>query len=317
MTRSLAPRFQMSGTLVVVFLAVTLASCTSGGGTRAAHPTTTAAGGQTTTGTRRGAWIGARRVGRQSDGSVVTPSGQLISPAGAQVELLGRPLAVAIRPDGRTAALLSGTSIQAGSAPLLSVVDLATAKVVQQFTPSGSSVASFGGLVYSPDGGYLYASALNAVVEASVASDGSLTFTRKFTVPYPTGLAISPDGSTLYAGLSTKNAVAVVDRASGDVRAADPRRERTTRSFARRRQALCREPGRARRVVRRPHEPVGGHAGRGRLDIGRCERWHRVGGRSRHEQCFHGGGRAPAHGSRRAEWLRVCGQHQQRFGVGD
>ena len=132
-----------------------------------------------------------------------------------QVEFTGRPLAVAVRPDGRTAAVLSGTSIQAGSAPLLTVVDLATAKVVQQFRPAASSVASFGGVVYAPDGRRVYASAVDAVVAASVEADGSLTAGRRLLVgQYPTGLAVSSDGATLYAALNTKNAVAIVDLAT-------------------------------------------------------------------------------------------------------
>ena len=164
--------------------------------------------------------MAAARVGRQRDGSVVTPSGQLITPAGTQVEFPGRPLAVAVRPDGRTAALLSGTSIQSGSAPLLTVVNLASTKVVQQFRPSESGVASFGGIVYAPDGRHVYASAIDAVVEASVGADGALTAGRRFLVDqYPTGLAVSSDGATLYAALSTKNTVAIVDLATGKMRA--------------------------------------------------------------------------------------------------
>jgi len=195
------------------------AACSGGGGNKSAHTTTTVAGAHSATGPTAGAPIGAARVGRQPDGSVVTPSGQRITPAGKQVELSGRPLAVAIRPDGRTATLLSGTSIQAGSAPLLTVIDVATAKVVQQLAPPNSGVASFGGVAYSPDGSHLYASALNAVVDMTVASNGSLAFARAFPVQYPTGLAVSPDDATLYAGSSTKNTVAVIDLASGALRA--------------------------------------------------------------------------------------------------
>jgi YVTN family beta-propeller protein len=199
---------------LVVLLACVLAACSSGGGSKGAS----ARGGPT-----GGAPVGTSRVGRQSDGAVVTPSGQLVTPAGTQVDFAGRPLAVAIRPDGRTAAFLSGTSIQAGTAPLLTVVDLATAKVVQQLRPAASGVASFGGIVYAPDGKRLYASAIDAVVEASVAADGSLTTGRRLLVgQYPTGLAVSSDGATLYAALNTKNAVAIVDLASGAVRAQVP-----------------------------------------------------------------------------------------------
>ncbi len=193
-------------------LACVLVACSGAGGSKGGKPV-----GSGPTG---GAPIGTARVGRQTDGSIVTPSGQVITPAGTQVTFAGRPLAVAVRPDGRTAAFLSGTSIQAGLAPLLTVVDLASTKVVQQFRPSGSGVASFGGIVYAPDGRHVYASGIDAVVEASVGADGALTEGRRFLVgQYPTGLAVSSDGATLYAALSTKNAVAVVDLATGKVRA--------------------------------------------------------------------------------------------------
>src|SRR5688572_1571032 len=48
-------------------------------------------------------------VGRQTDGSVVITTNQVLTPAGRQVEFQGRPLAVALSPDRRTAAFLNGT----------------------------------------------------------------------------------------------------------------------------------------------------------------------------------------------------------------
>src|SRR4051812_31837853 len=134
----------------------------------------------------------AKRVGRQADGSVVTSTGQVLTPAGKQVEFSGRPVAVAIHPNGNTAAFLAGTSLQGGGSPLVTVVDLATAKVLQQFTPPDSTVASYAGLAYSPDGTHLYASSLNALVDASVAADGKLTLARKLLEgEYPTGVALT------------------------------------------------------------------------------------------------------------------------------
>src|SRR5262245_48006615 len=50
-----------------------------------------------------------QQVGRQADGSVVVTTNQVLTPAGRQVEFRGRPLSVALSPDGRTAAFLNGT----------------------------------------------------------------------------------------------------------------------------------------------------------------------------------------------------------------
>lgn len=45
-------------------------------------------------------------VGPQPDGSFVTTTNQLVTPAGTQVNFNGRPVAVAVRPDQKTAAVL-------------------------------------------------------------------------------------------------------------------------------------------------------------------------------------------------------------------
>lgn len=50
-----------------------------------------------------------QQVGRQDDGSIVVTTNQILTPAGRQVEFRGRPLAVTLSPDGRTAAFLNGT----------------------------------------------------------------------------------------------------------------------------------------------------------------------------------------------------------------
>src|SRR5262245_14175771 len=84
-------------------------------------------------------------VGRHADGTVLLTTDQKIRPAGQQVEFPGRPVAVAVHPNGKTAALLNGY----GNA--LVVVDLQAGTVKQQFADAGSA-ASFAGLVYSRDG---------------------------------------------------------------------------------------------------------------------------------------------------------------------
>jgi DNA-binding beta-propeller fold protein YncE len=155
-----------------------------------------------------------RRVGRQDDGSIVVTTNQILTPAGRQVEFRGRPLAVALSPDGRTATFLNGT-YQA-----IILVDVGSWTVKQEFTAAGGS-ASFTGILYSRDGRRLYASqASGRIVVADVAPNGTLTLNRFITTlprstiayqgredgdPYPGGLALSQDGTILYAVLNRNN----------------------------------------------------------------------------------------------------------------
>src|SRR3954451_22394676 len=69
-------------------------------------------------------------VGRQSDGSVLTPDNQYVTPAGVSIEQSGRPMDLAVRPDGKTAVDLTKSG-----AGLFTVVDLVGQKVLQQYTP--------------------------------------------------------------------------------------------------------------------------------------------------------------------------------------
>ncbi|HEU0130329.1 MAG TPA: bifunctional YncE family protein/alkaline phosphatase family protein [Mycobacteriales bacterium] len=161
-----------------------------------------------------GALPGDRRVGRQGDGSVVTPTGQMVRPAGLAVEVAGRPNAVALHPRGHTAALLTALG-----APV-TVVDLTSRRVLQR---TGSGKASFAGLAYAPDGRALYASlADGAVLRFAVGADGRLSHAARLALPsagrhaeIAGGLAVSPDGRRLHVALNRSNALAVLDAATG------------------------------------------------------------------------------------------------------
>ena len=163
-----------------------------------------------------------KQVGRQTDGSVLLSTNQLITPAGLHVEFRGRPNAVALSPDRQQAAFLTG-AYQA-----IIVLDPASGAIKQEFSAAGSS-ASFSGIVYSQDGKKLYASQANGrLIIANVAADGTLSLdqlvaTPKSLIPYPGredgnafpgGLALSEDGSLLYVVLSRNNSVAVLDLAT-------------------------------------------------------------------------------------------------------
>jgi len=172
-----------------------------------------------------------QQVGRQDDGSIVVTTNQILTPAGRQVEFRGRPLAIALSPDGRTAAFLNGT-YQA-----IILVDIASWTVKQEFTAAGGS-ASFTGIIYSQDSRKVYASqATGRLVVADVAPNGTLTLNRFITTlptntasfpgredgdPYPGGLALSDDGNILYVVLNRNNSLAALDLRSDRVVAEIP-----------------------------------------------------------------------------------------------
>ena len=162
-----------------------------------------------------------RIVGRQADGSVLLPTNQTITPAGKQIEFDGRPNAMALSPDGKTAAILNG------NAQAIVLVDLEAAKIRQIFDKAGSS-ASYDGIAYSKDGKKLYASQAGRIVIANVSDDGAISLEKQIEVPrttayfagtsptsYPGGLALSDDGKTLYVALSRNNTLGALDLTSG------------------------------------------------------------------------------------------------------
>lgn len=165
--------------------------------------------------------LSGQLIGRQTDGSIITPSNQRLTPAGTQVEFAGRPTAVALRPDGQTAAAL----VSQGA--LIVVTDLRTGRVLQQFMPTRQG--SFTGVVYDPDGRHLTASRANGtLLRVTVTADGTLADPTTIRLPSgrgladPGGLAVSEDGSTLYVVLSRYNSLGVVDLSSGRLTAQIP-----------------------------------------------------------------------------------------------
>ncbi|GAC1441182.1 MAG: alkaline phosphatase family protein [Mycobacteriales bacterium] len=171
-----------------------------------------------------GGHLGVAHAGRQVDGSVINSIGQRITPAGQQLEFPGRPTAIAVRPDGRTAAVLNTRSSE------LTVVDLRTHTVIQSY---GTGGGSFDGLAYNPKGTRLFASdAGGKVLDLSVDTAGMLSLVKAIAAPsvppnpaatdinsasndaYPGGLAFSADGSKVYVVYSVLNQLGVIDVAS-------------------------------------------------------------------------------------------------------
>jgi YVTN family beta-propeller protein len=181
-------------------------------------------GGVSLAATRSGGHLGTAHAGRQADGTTITSTGQRLTPAGAQLEFPGRPTAIAVHPDGRTATLLNSKGGE------LVVVDLATRKVLQTYD---NGAGSYDGVAYNHAGTRLFASdAGGDVLDMAVAKNGTLTLVKAISPPqvepsansldvnasssnaYPGGLAFSRDDKKVYVTYSVLNQLGVIDVAS-------------------------------------------------------------------------------------------------------
>jgi DNA-binding beta-propeller fold protein YncE len=156
-------------------------------------------------------------VGKQADGTYFVPTGQTLAPAGKNLPFEGRPVDLAMRPDGKVLAVMLGSEIK--------FLDTATG----EFKPNdlrGSH--SFGGIVWARDGRTLYTTTNDGVaVTRFDASDqpeklkpieidlnSRIKPNRSAKSAKPCGLALSPDEKTLYAPLFNNGTLAVIDLSS-------------------------------------------------------------------------------------------------------
>jgi YVTN family beta-propeller protein len=180
-------------------------------------------------------------TGPQSNGSWVVSSGQIITPAGKQVDLgiRVRAKALALNPNkhNHTAALLT-----MGASQAVEVIDTKTGDVLQNYIPFGQdSSGSYSGIAYSPDGKYLvFSQDSSNVTIANVSEEGLLQDNAQVKVPanssfiecfanspagdgvpcgkfwtggtsYPGGVAVSLDSKTAYALLNQNNTLTKID----------------------------------------------------------------------------------------------------------
>jgi len=154
------------------------------------------------------------RVGPQEDGRIIVPTNQVLSPAGRQVIVGGRPTDVALSPDGRWLAVLNLREVV--------LVNVESGEVVGK-APNRDE--SFKGIVFAPDGKRVYASTTtDAIGVFDVSDDGKLTAAKPIEVPpksrterdvAPVGMAISADGKSLLVALNMRNSLAEIDLATG------------------------------------------------------------------------------------------------------
>jgi len=181
-------------------------------------------------------------TGPQPNGSFVVSSGQVITPAGTQVDLgiRVRAKAIALNPKvaTHTAAVLTLGATQA-----VEVFDTRSGEVLQNYLVLGQDPSgSFSGISYSPDGKYLiFSQDSSNIALAKVSTEGLLSDYAQISVPpnssfiscfpnsplgpygrpcatfytpstsYPGGVAFSKDGKSAYALLNNNDTLAKID----------------------------------------------------------------------------------------------------------
>jgi YVTN family beta-propeller protein len=141
----------------------------------------------------------------------LAPTMQLLKPAGKHVTYHGRPVDLVASPDGRHVYVKDNRG--------LVVIERNSWKVLQELKTKGGGPSEHG-IVLSKDGKRLFLGTVkDKVFEGEVGRDGKVNWRHEIKIPgpggkgssRPTGLALSPDGNTLYACLFNNNALAVVD----------------------------------------------------------------------------------------------------------
>jgi len=181
-------------------------------------------------------------TGPQPDGSWVVGDGQVITPAGTQVDLgiRVRAKAIALNPNLKThtAAVLT-----LGASQAVEVFDTNTGVVLQNYSSLGRDPSgSYSGIAYSADGKHLvFSQDSSNVAVANVTPEGLLEDNAQVSVPpnssfincfpnspvgayarpcatfyspwtsYPGGVAVSQDGKSAYALLNQNNTLTRID----------------------------------------------------------------------------------------------------------
>lgn len=174
-------------------------------------------------------------VGGSIEDAIVTPVNQRLTPVGKWLELPGmRPQVLALSPDGKIA-------VTSGKTSKLVVIDPETATVLQQvdlpsedstsgadqaaannLKPDTKAIASFTGLVFSPNGRSIYLSNVQGSIKVfSVDATNKVSSSYVIRIPdanapqrkqeIPSGLAISPDGKRLFVCGNLSNRLLEID----------------------------------------------------------------------------------------------------------
>jgi YVTN family beta-propeller protein len=186
------------------------------------------------------------QVGPQANGTFVMSTGQIVAPAGTTV-ILGSPVrgkAVALNPTNPSSAAV----LLMGAAQAVEIVNIATGKIQQLYSPFGDNDGSFTGIAYSADGTKLLFSQDDSHLAIAMVDPvtGLLSDYEQLSVPpsqayincngivvgepsnpltgacgnfyngnsytsNPAGIAVSADSKTGYVVLNANNTVQPVD----------------------------------------------------------------------------------------------------------
>jgi YVTN family beta-propeller protein len=182
-------------------------------------------------------------TGPLANGGFVVGNGQIITPAGTQVDLgiRVRAKAIALNPN---AASHTAAVLVMGATRAVEVFDTRSGVVLQNYLAAGDSSGSYSGITYSADGKTLvFSQDSSKVAVANVLDNGLLTDRAQVSVPpdnsfiecfpdspmgdygrscgtfyststsYPGGVALSADGTSAYALLNQNNTITRIDLA--------------------------------------------------------------------------------------------------------
>jgi YVTN family beta-propeller protein len=150
------------------------------------------------------------KVGPQPDGSVLVPSNQLLRPAGFQLDLPGRPVDLALSPNGKFLVVKNK-----GDIGLVRISD----RTIMQTLPFKQSGASFTGIRVSPDGRYIYVTDADSRLCIAELQNNVMQWIDPVVFPpsadggspYPGGIELGEDGNTVYVTLNRNNSLASID----------------------------------------------------------------------------------------------------------
>lgn len=180
-------------------------------------------------------------VGRSIDESIVTPVNQRLTPVGKWLTLPGmRPQVIAISPDGRIGVTSGKTSkllvFDPEQATILQQVELPSEEqrspganpAANNLQPDTKAIASFTGLLFSPDGKFIYLSNVQGSIKVfRVGDDGKVVPSHAIALPdanapmrkqeIPSGLAFNADATKLYVCGNLSNKLLEIQLDSGIV----------------------------------------------------------------------------------------------------
>jgi len=156
-------------------------------------------------------------VGAPIDGGILVPTNQLLRPAGFQIQFQGRPVDLALSPNGKWLSVLNKNSLE-----LIRVKD----RTIVQRLPINRG-GSYNGIVFSDDGKKIYVSqGRDYILIAKMDKDNVLTWHDKITFPKPKvgghpvpgGIVLSEKTGKLYTTLNRSNSLAIVKLSNKSVK---------------------------------------------------------------------------------------------------